>query len=374
MLGLLRFASGCGLPLGVLAACCTVLPAQTFRIDTVAGVGAPGYSGDRGPAVDAHLQRPTAVAVDAKGNIYIADYRNSRIRKVDPKGIISTVAGNWQNYAPPLIGDGGPAIAAQLRHPYGVAVGGQGEIYIADQRGNRVRMVSATRKIQTIAGHGRASGPQGDGGPAKRASLAGPNDVAIDGDGLVYIADAGHHAVRRIGADGIITTFAGAGAPGFSGDGGPAAAAGLRHPSALSFDIHGNLYIADFGNHAVRRVAVDGTITTVAGTGERGFNGDRIPATEAQLNEPCGVAVDSEGFVYIADADNCRIRVVDTDGIIDTVAGTGRRGFSGDGGPAVDARINIPDIIDIDRHGNLYIADHANHRVRKLTRTDATSQ
>ena len=332
-----------------------------WRIDTIAG----GGLGDNGPAVEARLHRPEGVAVDAAGNIYIADTSNNRIRRVDTSGIITTVAGtgsqdfDGQGYG----GDGGPAVRAQLSHPFGLALDRNGNLYIADSYNNRIRRVDASGTITTIAGTGDR-GFSGDGGPAVEAQLENPYGVAVDGAGNLYIADSENYRIRRVDASGIITTVAGTGSIGFSGDGGPAIRAQIAWPARVAVDGAGNLYIADFSNFRVRRVDASGIITTVAGTGERGYGGDGGPAVQARLEWPSHLAVDGAGNLYIADVD--RIRRVDTSGIITTVAGTGDSGFSGDGGPAVQARIIHSRGVAVDGAGNLYIADTFNDRIRRV--------
>lgn len=337
----------------------------TFTLSAVAGNNKAGFSGDGGPATQAQLNNPAGVEVDAAGAIYIADYRNARIRKVSPDGTITTIAGDGQPYNFASPGDGGPATKAQLRSPYGVGVDKKGIVYVADQQGHRVRKIALDGTITSIAGDG-VRGFTGDGGPAEKARVAGVNDVAFDSKGFIYIADTGNNRVRRIAPDGIITTFAGSGEKGFDGDGGPATQAKTGAPAALFVDAKDNVYYCDFTNHAVRKVTPEGIITTLAGTGTGGFNGDGIEATKAQLREPCGVAVDAAGRVYVSDSRNSRIRVIRLSGIIDTVAGNGYMGYVGDGGPATEGRIRVPDIIDIDAKGNLYLAEFRNNLIRKL--------
>ena len=248
---------------------------------------------------------------------------------------ITTIAGT-----PPRApdGDGGPAIEANLNWPGGVAVDGAGNVYIADRGNDRIRRVDGAGIITTIAGTGE-SGSSADGGPAIEANLNWPAGVAVDGAGNVYIADRGNDRIRRVDGAGVITTIAGTGVRGFSGDGGPAVEAKLDGPSGIAVDGAGNVYIADRGNDRIRRVDGAGVITTIAGTGVRGFSGDGGPAVEAKLDGPSGIAVDGAGNVYIADYNNHRVRRVDGAGIITTIAGTGVRGFSGDGGPAVEAEL-----------------------------------
>jgi uncharacterized protein (TIGR03437 family) len=331
-------------------------------ITTVAGNGEWDFTGDGGPALGASFRDPHGVAVDTVGNLYIADSSNHRIRMVRPDGIITTVAGNGIEA---FAGDGGPATAASLRFPTGVAVDAGGVLYIADAGNGRVRRVAANGVITTVAG-----GPccaVGDGGPATAATLENPGGVAVVADGSLYLADAPDHRIRRVSPQGIITTVVGNGIEGFSGDGGPATGALVRFPGAVAVGAAGELYVADTENRRVRRIGSDGVITTVAGTGIFKYGGDGNAATSASLNFPRGVTVDAGGNVYIADTDSHRIRRVAPNGIITTVAGNGIRGFSGDGGPATQAQLNFPTGVAVDGAGNLYIADHDNNLVRKVS-------
>ncbi len=331
-------------------------------ITTIAG---NGVVGDGGPAVEAQLRSPYGVAVDSVGNVYIADLSNYRIRKVDSLGVITTIAGTGAGQR--FSGDGGPATAARLASPYGVAVDGAGNVYIADSNNQRIRKVDSSGIITTIAGTGAGQRFSGDGGPATAARLASPGGVAVDGAGNVYIADSNNQRIRKVDSSGIITTIAGTGVQEFGGDGGPAVEAQLRSPRGVAVDGAGNVYIADYSNYRIRKVDSLGIITTIAGTGVRGFGGDGGPAVEAQLGFPTGVTTDGDGNVYIADGSNYRIRKVDSSGIITTIAGMGVRGFGGDGGPAVEAQLGLPIGVALDGDGNLYIADSRNHRIRKLT-------
>ena len=344
---------------------------STGTITTVAGSGEPGFGGDSGPAVEAQLAFPSGVAVDGAGNLYIADRDNHRIRKVDPSGTISTIAGTG---VLGFSGDSGPAIDAWLNRPYGVATDGAGNLYIADTGNQRIRKVDSTGIITTVAGcpiFSRNPCHTPPSGPATEARLSWPGGVAVDGAGNLYIADSNNNHIRKVDSTGTITTIAGSGEPGFSGDGGPATAAQLRGPSGVAVDGAGNLYIVDSVNHRIRKMDSAGTITTVAGAGEfgfggGGFGGDGGPAIDARLNRPYGVAVDGAGNLYIADSFNNRIRKVDSAGTITTVAGPGE---FGDGGPAIQAQLRSPGGVAVDGAGNLYIADLSNNRIRKVDST-----
>ncbi|MBS1859407.1 MAG: hypothetical protein JST11_28795, partial [Acidobacteria bacterium] len=338
-------------------------PAAQGIITTVAGNGNVPFSGTGGPATSA-AAGAGAIALDPYGNLYIADAVSNRVLKVNAAGTISAFAGNG-NYG--FGGDGGPAAGASLFTPTGLAADSAGNVYIADSLDNRVRKVDPSGTITTAAGNG-STGYSGDGGPATSAGIFAPNAVAVDAAGNLYIADS-NNRIRKVDSSGTITTIAG-GAIGFSGDGGPAAGAGLLLPGGLAVDGAGNLYIADIGDNRIRKVNAAGIISTVAGNGTKGFSGDGGPATAAGLNlssSHVGLAVDSTGNLYIPDPGNNRVRGVDAGGSITTVAGNGIAGFSGDGGPATSAGLNHPGDVAVDRSGNFYIADTSNNRVREVT-------
>ncbi|MPR35737.1 hypothetical protein GBK04_20875 [Cytophagaceae bacterium SJW1-29] len=340
----------------------TVFVEKSKIINTVAGTGNPGFSGDGGPATSASLGSPYGVTADGTGNIYVADQYNHRIRKISSSGAISTIAGNG---TAGFSGDGGAATNASLSAPARVALDGSGNLYIADQNNNRIRKVSTNGIISTIAGNGTA-GFAGDGGAAINASLAAPTGVAVDESGYIYIADRDNNRIRKVGNDGIISTFAGNGVAGVGGDGGTATIAGLYAPTDVAVDGSGNVFIADRDNSRIRKVTTNGIINTVAGNGGTGFSGDGGSATSATLTSPSAVTLDISGNLFIADGGNFRIRRVDASGIISTVAGNGIYGFSGDGGDATSAKLTFPSGIATDGMGNLYIADTDNHRIRKL--------
>jgi len=388
-------------------------------ISTAAGTGTSGFSGDGGPATAAGLS-PNAVAVDTSGNLFITEPANHRVRKVTPDGVISTAAGNGTS-SPFFTGDGGPAISALLYYPNSVAVDSTGNVFIADTSNSRIRKVAPTGVIDTFAGSGSV-GSGGDGGPATSAQLNLPVSVAVDVTGNVliadcsnrirkvsvsgtintfavstwalcfydyyyyyyydnsvlgagvaadtggnlFVADPSHNQIHKFTPAGVVSVVAGLGTSGFSGDGGPATSARLSSPTGIAVDAAGNLFIADSYNSRIRKVTPDGIISTVAGTTSSGFSGDGGPATSARLNSPTGVAVDTSGNLFIADSNNNRIRKVTPDGIISTVAGTGASGFSGDGGPATSARLNLPSGVAVDAAGNLFIADTNNSRIRRV--------
>ena len=239
-------------------------------------------------------------------------------------------------------GDGGAATEAQLVTPAGLLVDGSGNLYVADAGSGQIRRIDTGGVITTIAGTGER-GYSGDGGPATEAQLVGPSGLLVDGSGNLYVTDLFNNRIRRIDAEGVITTIAGTGERGYSGDGGPAAEAQLAWPSGLLVDGLGNLYVADRANNRIRRIDAEGVITTIAGTGDWGFGGDGGPATEAQLASPSGLLVDGSGNLYVTDNSNHRIRRIDAEGMITTIAGTGERGYSGDGGPAAEAQLGWPE-------------------------------
>ena len=337
-------------------------------ITTVAGNGLPAYSGDGGPATNAGVLWPSFINVDAGGALYIADW-SSRIRKVDTNGIIHTVAGNGSvQYS----GDGVAATASAVGFPSGVAADGYGNLFVGDTYNYRVREVDAGGIIQTVAGSGTIQIAVGDGGAAINAGMYSPYGLIVDPTGNLYIADAGNHRVRRVSPDGIIQTVAGVGPyvssnGGYAGDGGAATNARLNAPYGLAMDKSGNLYIADQYSHVVRKIDTNGVITTVAGNAVNGFAGDGGAATNASFSFPMDVKVDSAGNLYVADSRNNRIRRVDMNGIISTLAGTGTNANVGDGGPATNAALSNPTGLALDLAGNLFVGDYSNNCVRVIS-------
>ncbi len=378
-----------------------------WKINTIAGTGkvAPvhftraegmgSYSGDGGPAVEAHLNYPQAVAVDRMGNLYIADTWNQRIRRVDTSGIITTIAGTGEFTESPFFfeggiggygGDGGPAVKAQLNFPKAVAVDEAGNLYIADYGNHLIRRVDTKGIITTIAGTGEGPGEEryyqggygGDGGPGVEGRLYHPSGLAVDKAGNLYIADTFNSRVRRVDASGIITTVAGVERKSYggsySGDNGPAVEAQLRGPTSVAVDDAGNLYIADSSNRRIRRVDASGIITTVAGIGLGTLSRMDGPANMAALSFVLDIAVDGSGNLYIADTWNQHIRRVDTRDILTTIAGTlniigyTQADYNGDSGPAREVKLANPTGIAVHESGKVYFADSDNHRIRVLAR------
>ncbi len=329
-------------------------------ISTVVG-GSLGFSGDGGIATNAQVNKPYGVAVDTTGNMFIADTFNHRVRKVDTNGFISTVAGNG---TAAFSGDGGAATNASLNQPYAVTSDNFGNLFIAEYGNNRVRKVDTNGVISTLAGGGSSLG---DGGKATNAQIQRAVGVAVDLAGNFFIADMVNHRIRKVDTNGIISTVAGTGVSGYTGDGGAATNAKLNSPFGLTLDNSGNLFIADSSNHRIRVLNTNGIITTVAGNGSGGaFAGDGGQATNATLSTPQGIFVDTFGFLYIVDYAHYRIRQVDPTGIMTTVAGFGASSPIGDGGYATNAGVYAPEGVALDNSGNLFIADSSNHRIRKV--------
>jgi uncharacterized protein (TIGR03437 family) len=399
----------------------------TYSGDNVGGTGITTSSGDNGPATKSSVVLPTAVAVDAAGNLYIADFGNSKIRVVS-RGVIKSVAGNQDGEAPldgqtvasirlngptgvavdpdgnvyltegsigsgsgrsggdfrvwevstsglftdfagtgaaSYSGDGASAATAQFNVPGSVAVDPAGNIYVADALNNRVRKITPAGAVSTVAGTGVA-GYSGDGSSALKAQLNGPMGVAVDAFGDIFIADTRNNRIRKVTDTGIIYTVMGNGNAGFLGDGGPAPLAAIHAPQGVAVDGFGNLYVADTGNHRVRMATPTLNITTIAGNGRPGFSGDGAPAQNAQLNSPAAVAVDAAGNVYVADRDNNRVRVLTVGGNIATLAGNAVASGIGDGGPALAAQLSVPQGVYVDTAGNVFISDTGHNRIREV--------
>jgi len=345
-------------------------PAATTTLQTgIANGGVPTSTvngtlsiGDGGAATAAALQSPSAV-VYFNGYVYILEAAGSRVRQIDGSGVITTIAGTGASgYA----GDGAAANTANFSFPEGMAIDSSGNFYVADTTNYVVREFQLGGGILTIAGTPNVTGYTGDGGPSTSATLVLPRAVAADAKGNVYIADA--NAIRIVtgisnGTGGTINTFAGSANAGYGGDGGPASLATFNNPQALAIDASGNIYVADTFNFRIRKIATNGIVTTVAGKGSSGYSGDGGPATSAQLLAPTGVAVDALGNLYISDVN--RIRMVSTSGVITTIAGNGTAGYLGDGGVATNSELNTSYGIGVDPSGNLYVADTGNNAVRE---------
>jgi sugar lactone lactonase YvrE len=344
--------------------------ASAQTITTIAGNGNTGflsgdYGGDGGPATGALLYYPSGMAFDGAGNLYIADSRNSRIRKIDPAGTITTFAGTG---AVGYSGDGGPATAAELSYPESITFDAANNLYIADHWAACVRKINPAGIITTVAGTG-VYGFSGDGGPATDAMLDNPCYVQVDAAGNLYICDWVNARLRKVDASGIITTIAGNGTAPFSGDGGPATAAGMR-PSSMLIDAAGNMLICDGVNRRVRKIDAAGTITTIAGSGTDGYSGDGGPATAAAFRYMYGMIMDTVGNLLICDQTNNVIRKIDTAGTITSICGTGVVGYSGDGGPATAAQLRFPTMMVFDPSGYLLVSDLQNNRIRRIDLTE----
>ena len=361
-------------------------------IETVVGTARSGLGGLGGAANKTELQLPIDLAFDDAGNLYIAERHNHRILKVDTSGIVRVAAGtvDEQGLAQSgFSGDGGPATEAKLNFADAIAAGPDGTLYVADAGNHRIRMVDEDGTITTVAGNG-AAGFSGDGGPATEASLDYPTGLTVDRDGTLYFLDSNNFRIRKVDGGGTITTVAGTGSAGLTRDGTPAAKAQFRFaydenapgdhsPAGLALGRGGVLLLPDHDNHRVRMIDASGLVRTVAGNGEIEFSGDGGPATRAGLFGPLDVAIDAEGNIYIGTHDHTadggqdpapggsnRVRMVTPKGIITTVAGSDKGGYSGDGGPATKAQLNIPAGVAIGPDGNLYIADADNNRIRMV--------
>jgi len=339
---------------------------QTGIVETICGNGTAGYIGNGVPATNSEVDYPHSVYVDNKGNCYVGDQNNNCIRMINSAGIITTIAGTA---VAGYNGDDIAATSAQLNGSGSAKVDKHGNIIITDNYNNYVRKIDTNGIIHIICGNG-GQGYFGDGGPATAAELYNPSDIAMDSSNNIYFSDLQNQCVRKIdAATGIVTTIAGNGTVGYYGDGGPASASLLSYPNYLYIDQDQNLYISDNGNHCIRMINSSGIISTVAGTGVGGYNGDGIAATSAKLYYPGGICKDKSGNLYIADYYNSRVRMVNTSGVISTIAGNGSLGFSGDGGPATAAEFARPVDVNVDSNSNIYIIDYDNQRIRKIEST-----
>jgi hypothetical protein len=339
------------------------LKAQTITL--YAGNHTAGFSGDGGQATAAEINWPRGGRIDASGNTYLVDASNHRIRKVTATGIISTFAGNGTSG---YTGDGGQATAAEINTPYEVCVDNSGNVYVSDQTANVVRKIATNGIITTFAGNGTA-GYSGDGGQATAAELHSPYGVNADNSGNIYIADGTNYRIRMVNTSGIITTFAGNGTSGYSGDGGQATAAEFDWPGGVAIDYAGNIYIPDAVANCIRKINTAGIISTYAGTGTAGYTGDGGQATAAKINFPKGVCIDGANNLYFGDQNNNVVRKVSaSSGIITTFAGNGTAGYTGNGGPATAAELNAVNSVWTDNtNGYVYISDYNNNVFRRVT-------
>ncbi|MDP7551708.1 MAG: hypothetical protein QF791_00780 [Nitrospinaceae bacterium] len=336
-----------------------------FGMGTVSVLAGPVFPykaiGDGAPATSAVLTLVDGVASDPEGNIYISHRSQNRIRKVSPDGIITTIAGNGiAGYG----GDGGPALKASLNFPAGLAFH-NGSLYVADRNNHRIRRIHSDGIITTVVGVGEPD-CCGDDGPAVKAMLNLPSDIALDVAGNLYISDRSNNRIRRVDLDGTITTVAGLGAPGYGGDYGPAEDALLKYPFGICLDREGNLYIADRGNNRVRKVDSRGIITTLAGDSAHSFDGDYGPATQSSLAYPTDVVVDRKGIVYIADRNNNRIRKIDRLGVITTFMGTGQKEFNGDNEIPAETTLHLPFVLALYGVDRLLVVDRNHFRLRQV--------
>ena len=332
-------------------------------ITTIAGNGTQGFIGDSGVATVCELHNPTSLNFDKFGNVFVTDIANNRVRKINTSGVITTIVGTGvAGYS----GDNGNGTSAELNNPINVITDDTGNIYIADYLNSCIRKVNILGIITTIAGTGTA-GYNGDNISAVSAQLNLPSGLAFDAIGNLYIGDTYNYRIRKINTLGMITTIAGTVIAGYNGDNIPAISAQLNKPTFITFDKLGNLYFNDVNNNRTRKINTSGIITTMAGTGTAGYNGDNIQASLAQLNNPSGIACDILGNIYLSDQLNHRIRKIDTGGIITTIVGTGTGGYNGDNIAAITAELYYPEGLSFDSIGNLYIADNYNNRIRKVT-------
>ena len=337
------------------------------KISTIAGTGVAGFSGDGGLATVAKIDSPDDIVVDGSGNIIFFDVGNGKIRKISTEGIISTIAGTDI-----FNGDNILATEARINLPRNPAFDKHGNLFVAEQSGHRIRKIDTSGKVTTVAGNGTV-GYSGDGEVATSAQIDNPRAVAVDNYGNIYISDATNDVIRKVDVNGIIVTFAGTGEGGYSGNGSAAASAKINFPYQIAIDKNSNIYFTEYYNHVIRKVDTNGIISTVAGNGTSGYSGDGSAATSAQLKSPLGVAFDSEDNMYIGDYGNNVIRKVDSNGIISTVAGTGTAGYSGDGGMATSANLYKPTALTVDLSGNIYFCDTYNEVVRRISKNGIIS-
>jgi sugar lactone lactonase YvrE len=343
--------------------------AGPFQVTTLAGNGTPGFEdGDGGPHGSAQFLDPNGVAIGADGTVYVADFGNSRVRTIDASGTVTTLAGNGtRGFAD---GTGGPGGSAQFSLPYSVAPDRAGNVYVADSANNRIRKIDLAGNVTTVAGNGTAGDVDGTGGAAGTAEFAAPFGIAVDGSGNLYVADTANNRIRKIDASGNVTTFSGNGSlGGRDGTGGRTGSAQFAQPSGVAVSATGDVFVADTLNHKIRKLDVTGSAITLAGDGDDGYSdGAGGPVGPAQFGVVVGLALDVAGNVYVSDYSHNRLRLIDAAGEVTTVAGNGKPGFAdGTGGPEGTAEFWGPTGVAVGPDGRIYLTDNANNRVRLVT-------
>jgi sugar lactone lactonase YvrE len=319
-------------------------------VTTLAGSGKKGFAD--GAAKEASFKQPAGIALDGSGNIYLADAYNNRIRKITPAGVVTTLAGSGkEGFADGMGKD------AVFNGPAGIAIDRDGNIYTAEWKGHRVRKITPAGVVTTLAGSGKAGFADGTGA---EASFNTPQGVAVDASGNVYVSESGNHRIRRITPSGLVSTLAGSGKPGFAD--GTGAEASFKSPTGIALDAVGNVYVSDTGNHQIRKITPSGVVTTLAGSGKPGFQDGQ--GTKASFNVPFGLAVDRNGNIYVADMGNQRIRKFTPDGFVTTLAGSGKAGA--EDGYSTAASFVLPWGVAIDEFGAVYVSDQGNHKIRKI--------
>jgi sugar lactone lactonase YvrE len=334
---------------------------RSQNVYTYAGTGTAGFSGDGGSALFAQIDTPVGIAIDGSGNIYFCDFGNYRIRKITPSGLITTIAGGGTSTV-----DGVPATTAKLGPLRSITLDGSGNIYFTELGPHRVRRINTSGILNTIAGGNNIGAFSGDGGPAISAQFNNPSGIAVDASGNIYVADYSNNRIRMINSVGTVTTIAGIGTNGFSGDGGPAISAQLSSPIGIVLGTSGNIIFTDYYNYRVREINSSGIINTIAGTGTLGYSGDGGPATMANIGRPSGITRDVVGNIYFTDDWYSMIKKINTSAIINTLGGAAGIGYAGDGGPAALAKFHGTYGIVIDNVNNIYVTDGLNNRIREV--------